>query len=57
MSNDFISQLGQVIPGDPVKSRGIVVQVGIKTFTVQCSYWNQNNQDWLQDGCEVRYGI
>ena len=29
------------------------VNVALQTFTAQCSYWNEEHQDWRDDGCMV----
>ncbi|XP_041369726.1 polycystic kidney disease protein 1-like 2 [Gigantopelta aegis] len=44
---------GQIFHGKVDKSRRLQIQIGIQTFTVECSYWNEAHEEWRQDGCMV----
>ncbi|XP_041373429.1 polycystic kidney disease protein 1-like 2 [Gigantopelta aegis] len=47
----FISK-GQIIHGK-VESHRQTIDIGIQTFTVECSYWSEAHEEWRQDGCMV----
>ncbi|XP_041369944.1 sperm receptor for egg jelly-like [Gigantopelta aegis] len=50
----FISvQKGQIFHGKVDESHRLKIQIGIQTFTVECSYWSEAHEEWRQDGCMV----
>ncbi|XP_041368276.1 polycystic kidney disease protein 1-like 2 isoform X2 [Gigantopelta aegis] len=47
-------KLGQILRDEFDKSLKLLeINIGIQTFTVECSYWNDEYEDWRQDGCMV----
>ncbi|XP_041369934.1 polycystic kidney disease protein 1-like 2 [Gigantopelta aegis] len=44
---------GQIFHGKVDDSHRLKIQIGIQTFTVECSYWSEAHDEWRQDGCMV----
>ncbi|XP_041362096.1 uncharacterized protein LOC121378062 [Gigantopelta aegis] len=44
---------GQIFHGEVDESHRLKSQIGIQTFTVECSYWSEAHEEWKQDGCMV----
>ncbi|XP_041368785.1 polycystic kidney disease protein 1-like 2 isoform X2 [Gigantopelta aegis] len=44
---------GQILHDKVDESRRLKIQIGIQTFTVECSYWSEAHEEWRQDGCMV----
>ncbi|XP_041360511.1 uncharacterized protein LOC121376803 [Gigantopelta aegis] len=44
---------GQIVHGKLDESHRLKIQIGLQTFTVECSYWSEAHEEWRQDGCMV----
>ncbi|XP_041370581.1 polycystic kidney disease protein 1-like 2 isoform X2 [Gigantopelta aegis] len=46
-------QLGQIVDIKTNETTNFQVEVGIQLFTAECSYWDEDLEEWRQDGCKV----
>ena len=49
----FCNQSGQSIEEDLSGTGTFAIEFGVHTFTAQCSYWSEKEDEWRTDGCVV----
>lgn len=50
-----IIQYNGTVSGAEVPKESTTVEYRLSAYTSECLYWNEQSEEWVEDGCVVRY--